>query len=279
MSEDAQKLTLALKGDSKTQGDWGEMQLERLLEKSGLQKGVHFIAQQSFRTENGNILRPDYLIKLPEGKNFIIDSKVSLVAYEKHFNSEDNDEKNTFLKQHINSIHQHIQDLSSKNYPSLYGINSPDFVFLFFALEPALTLALQNDPDLFDKALAKNIVLVSTSTLLASMRTVSFIWKQENQKKNVLDIAKESGMLYDKFVLFTEDLIKIGERIKATKADYDAAMNKLTTSTKKGDTIIGRMENIKKLGANTSKSLDQRLIDKTVKNDELLLDSNNRLEE
>jgi len=132
---------------------------------------------------------------------------------------------------------------------------------------------------LFDKALAKNIVLVSTSTLLASMRTVSFIWKQENQKKNVLDIAKESGMLYDKFVLFTEDLIKIGERIKATKADYDAAMNKLTTSTKKGDTIIGRMENIKKLGANTSKSLDQRLIDKTVKNDELLLDSNNRLEE
>ena len=131
MSEDAQKLTLALKGDSKTQGDWGEMQLERLLEKSGLQKGVHFIAQQSFRTENGNILRPDYLIKLPEGKNFIIDSKVSLVAYEKHFNSEDNDEKNTFLKQHINSIHQHIQDLSSKNYPSLYGINSLILCFYF----------------------------------------------------------------------------------------------------------------------------------------------------
>ncbi len=278
MSEDAQKLTSALKGDSKTQGDWGEMQLERLLEKSGLQKGIHFTSQQSFKTEDGNILRPDYIIKLPEDKNFIIDSKVSLVAYEKHFNTDDINEKNTYLKQHINSVQQHIQDLSSKNYPSLYNINTPDFVFLFFALEPALTLALQNEPDLFNKALSKNIVLVSTSTLLASMRTITFIWKQENQRKNVLDIANESGMLYNKFVAFTEDLIKVGERIKATKNDYDAAMNKLTTSTKKGDTIIGRIENIKKLGANTNKSLDQRLINKATQNDELLLNSSNQLE-
>jgi len=272
MSEDAQKLTSALKGDNKTQGDWGEFQLELLLEKTGLQKGIHFIPQQNFKTEEGAMLRPDYIINLPENKNFIIDSKVSLTAYEKYYNAEEPTEKSLYLKQHLNSIQQHIQDLGSKNYPALYSINSPDFVFLFFALEPALTLALQNDPALFDKALNKNIVLVSNSTLLASMRTVSFIWKQENQRQNVVEIAKESGLLYDKFVAFSEDLIKVGERIHASKDSYDAAMNKLTTSSKKGDTIIGRMENIKKLGANASKSIDQRLLNKVNNNDELLLD-------
>ena len=269
MSEDAQKLTSALKGDSKIQGDWGETQLELILEKSGLQKGLHFVSQQSFKTEHGDLLRPDYIINLPENKNFIIDSKVSLTAYEKYYNAEDTSEKSLYLKQHLTSIQQHIQELGSKNYQSLYGINSPDFIFLFFALEPALTLALQNDPSLFDKALNKKIVLVSNSTLLASMRTVSFIWKQENQRKNVLEIADESGKLYDKFVAFTEDLIKMGERILSTKESYDAAMNKLTTSSKKGDTIIGRMENIKKLGADASKSIDQRLLNKVNGNDEM----------
>ena len=269
MSEDAQKLTSALKGDSKTQGDWGEFQLELLLEKTGLQKGTHYMQQPNYKTEDGNSLRPDYIINLPEEKNFIIDSKVSLTAYERYFNAEDEKEKATYLKQHLLSVQQHINDLGNKNYPGLYGINAPDFVFLFFALEPALTLALQNDPALFDKALNRNVVLVSNSTLLASMRTVSFIWKQENQKHNVLEIAKESGMLYDKFVAFSEDLIRIGERLQTTKDSYDTAMNKLSTSSKKGDTIIGRMEKIKQLGANASKSIDHRLLHKVNSQEEL----------
>lgn len=269
MSEDAQKLTSALKGDSKTQGDWGEFQLELLLEKTGLQKGTHYMQQPNYKTEDGNSLRPDYIINLPEEKNFIIDSKVSLTAYERYFNAEDEKEKATYLKQHLLSVQQHINDLGNKNYPGLYGINAPDFVFLFFALEPALTLALQNDPALFDKALNRNVVLVSNSTLLASMRTVSFIWKQENQKHNVLEIAKESGLLYDKFVAFSEDLIRIGERLQTTKDSYDTAMNKLSTSSKKGDTIIGRMEKIKQLGANASKSIDQRLLHKVNSQEEL----------
>lgn len=269
MSEDAQKLTSALKGDNKTQGDWGEFQLELLLEKTGLQKGTHYMQQPNYKTEDGNSLRPDYIINLPEDKNFIIDSKVSLTAYERYFNAEDEKEKAVYLKQHLLSVQQHINDLGSKNYPGLYGINAPDFVFLFFALEPALTLALQNDTSLFDKALNKNVVLVSNSTLLASMRTVSFIWKQENQKHNVLEIAKESGMLYDKFVAFSEDLIRIGERLQTTKDSYDTAMNKLSTSSKKGDTIIGRMEKIKQLGANASKSIDHRLLHKVNSQEEL----------
>jgi DNA recombination protein RmuC len=263
MSDDAQKLTSALKGDSKTQGDWGEMQLERLLEKSGLQKDIHYLKQATCQTENGANMRPDYIILLPEQKNFIIDSKVSLTAYEKYHNAATDGEKSAFLKEHLHSLSQHIYDLGNKNYPSLYEVNSPDFVFMYIALEPALTLALQSDSGLFEKALQKNIVLVSGSTLLASMRTVSFIWKQENQKKNVLEIAKESGFLYDKFVLFTEDLIKLGKILTQSKESYDSVMNKLTTASRKGDTIVGKLENIKQLGANASKTLNPHLVSRS----------------
>ena len=263
MSDDAQRLTLALKGDSKTQGDWGEWQLELLLEKSGLQKDLHFTQQQNLKNDEGLNQRPDYIINLPDNKQYIIDSKVSLTAYERYFNEENEDLKKRFLKEHINSILSHISDLSAKNYQNLYGINSPDFVFMFIALEPALTIALQNDPALFEKAFQKNIVLVSTTTLLASLRTVSFIWKQENQKNHVFEIAKESGALYDKFVGFMEDLIKVGQTMDASKKIYADAMNKLTESTKKGDTIIGRFERIKELGAKASKNLPQNLIDRT----------------
>jgi len=269
MSDDAQRLTSALKGDSKVQGDWGEIQLEMLLEKTGLAKDIHFQSQNNYKTEDGQNVRPDYVINLPEGKNFIIDSKVSLTAYENYFNTDDEQQKTAYLKEHIASLKRHIDDLGSKNYQNLYSINSPDYVFLFVALEPALTIAMQNEPSLFERALNKNIVLVSTSTLLASMRTVSFIWKQENQKNNVLEIAKESGLLYDKFVGFTEDLIKVGKSIQLTQDSYTSAMGKLTESTRKGDTIIGRMERIKVLGANASKNLDQRLLDKANANDEL----------
>ncbi len=272
MSDDAQRLTSALKGDSKIQGDWGEVQLEMLLEKTGLVNNVHFHKQLNCKTEDGTNVRPDYVINLPEGKNFVIDSKVSLTAYENYFNTDDEQLKNTHLKEHIGSLKRHIDDLGSKSYQNLYSINSPDYVFLFVALEPALTIALQNEPSLFEKALNRNIVLVSSSTLLASMRTVSFIWKQENQRNNVLEIAKESGMLYDKFVGFTEDLIKVGRNIQGTQDSYTSAMGKLTESSRRGDTIIGRMERIKVLGANANKNIDQRLIDKAGSNDELLLE-------
>ena len=271
VSDDAQRLALALKGDSKTQGDWGEIQLELLLEKTGLTENIHYVKQNNYKTEDGSNVRPDFVINLPESKNFIIDSKVALTAYENYYNEDDEEQKAVYLKEHLNSLTRHIMDLSSKNYQQLYGINSPDYVFLYVALEPALTLALQKDPSLFEKAMNKNVVLVSGSTLLASMRTVSFIWKQENQKNNVLEIAKESGMLYDKFVGFTEDLIKMGNQLNITQDTYKAAMGKLSESTKKGDTIVGRMERIRQLGANASKQQDRRLLDKARANDEEFL--------
>jgi len=274
VSDDAQRLALALKGDSKTQGDWGEIQLELLLEKTGLTENVHYVKQNNYKTDDGSNVRPDFVINLPESKNFIIDSKVSLTAYENYYNEENEEQKAVYLKEHLSSMTRHIMDLSSKNYQLLYGINSPDYVFLYVALEPALTLALQKDPSLFEKALNKNVVLVSGSTLLASMRTVSFIWKQENQKNNVLEIAKESGMLYDKFVGFTEDLIKMGNQLNTTQDTYKTAMGKLSESTRKGDTIVGRMERIRQLGANATKQQDRRLLDKAQTNDEQFIDIN-----
>jgi len=261
ISDDAQKLTLALKGDSKLQGDWGEMQLETLLEKSGLQKGIHYLCQPNYKTDENTNVRPDFIINLPDNKNFIIDSKVSLTAYERYFNAEDDNQRKIALNEHLQSINKHIQELSGKNYPSLYGINSPDYVFLYVAVEPALNLALQNDLELFEKAMRKNIVLVSATTLLATMRTVSFIWKQENQKNNVLAIATESGKLYDKFVGFLEDMAKIGKSLDASSTSFHNAMNKLSESSKYGDTILGRMENIKKLGANTQKKISDVIIE------------------
>lgn len=255
ISDDAQKLTLALKGDSKLQGDWGEMQLETLLEKSGLQKGIHYLCQPNYKTDENTNVRPDFIINLPDNKNFIIDSKVSLTAYERYFNAEDDNQRKIALNEHLQSINKHIQELSGKNYPSLYGINSPDYVFLYVAVEPALNLALQNDLELFEKAMRKNIVLVSATTLLATMRTVSFIWRQENQKNNVIAIATESGKLYDKFVGFLEDMAKIGKSLDASSTSFHNAMNKLSESSKYGDTILGRMENLKKLGANTQKKI------------------------
>lgn len=261
ISDDAQKLTLALKGDSKLQGDWGEMQLETLLEKSGLQKGIHYLCQPNYKTDENTNVRPDFIINLPDNKNFIIDSKVSLTAYERYFNAEDDNQRKIALNEHLQSINKHIQELSGKNYPSLYGINSPDYVFLYVAVEPALNLALQNDLELFEKAMRKNIVLVSATTLLATMRTVSFIWKQENQKNNVLAIATESGKLYDKFVGFLEDMAKIGKSLDASSTSYHNAMNKLSESSKYGDTILGRMENLKKLGANTQKKISDIIIE------------------
>ena len=260
ISQDAINLTKALKGDSKVQGDWGELQLEVLLEKSGLNKGVHFRTQNSMKDEEGNDKRPDCIIDLPDHKNLIIDSKVSLTAYEQFVNAEDELQKQVYLKQHLESLKKHIKDLASKDYPNLYSINAPDYVLMFIPIEPALTSALQEDTDIFNLALNKNIILVSTSTLMATMRTVSFIWQQENQKKNVLEIARQSGALYEKFCGFVTDLEGVGKAIDNAHKKYEAAQGKLHTG--RGN-LVTSVEKIKKLGAKTNKSISQDLLDKS----------------
>ena len=260
ISQDANNLAKALKGDSKVQGDWGELQLEVLLEKSGLNKGVHFRTQNSLKDEEGNDKRPDCIIDLPDDKNLIIDSKVSLSAYEQYVNSEDELKKQVLLKHHLESIKKHIKDLAGKDYPNLYSINTPDYVLMFVPIEPALTLALQEDGEIFNLALNKNIILVSTSTLMATMRTVSFIWQQENQKKNVLEIARQSGALYEKFIGFTNDLEGVGKAIDNAHKKYEAAQSKLISG--RGN-LVNSVEKIKKLGAKTNKSISQELIDKS----------------
>jgi DNA recombination protein RmuC len=260
LSQDANNLASALKGDNKTQGDWGEIQLERLLEKAGLQKGIHYESQSSYKDENGQQKRPDFIINLPDDKHLIIDSKVSLVAYDQYFQTSDEAEQQQYLKAHIASIRQHLKDLSSKNYQNLYQINSPDYLMLFIPIEPAFALAVQEDQRLFLDALDKNVVIVTTSTLLATMRTVSYIWKQEKQKRSVMEIARQSGLLYDKFVAFVDDLRQIGQRIEQTQSSYLDAMNKLSDAKRPGDTLIGKAEKIKELGAKASKSLPKELL-------------------
>lgn len=262
VSEDTLKLTNALKGDKKMQGDWGEIQLELILTRAGLEKDIHYRKQETLRDADGGNMRPDYILNLPEEKNLVVDSKVSLVAYEAYFNEEDEKVRSEYLKTHLQNLNKHIGDLGSKNYQNLYGINPPDYVLLFVPIEPALYIALKEDSKLFEKALDRNIVLVSTSTLLATLRTISYIWKQDNQRKNVVEIARESGALYDKFVGFMEDLINLGRKIDGVKSDYSEAMGKLFESKQKGATIIGRIERIKKLGADTTKSLPQNLLDR-----------------
>jgi DNA recombination protein RmuC len=271
LSLDAKNLTTALKGDSKVQGDWGEMQLEMLLEKAGLVRGTHFEAQTSFKDANGLEKRPDFIIHLPDEKHLIVDSKVSLKAYEKYYNAENEELRGRHLREHVDSIRQHLRDLSSKNYTQLHQLNSPDYLLMFVPIEPAFAVALQHDNRLFLDALEKNVVIVTSSTLLATMRTVSYIWRQERQKRNVLEIARQSGMLYDKFVAFVEDLREVGSRLDHAQAALNGAMNKLSESKKYGDTLIGRAQKIKELGAKATKSLPADLLsDEPDLNEELV---------
>ena len=259
LSQEAINLTNALKGDNKTQGDWGEMQLEVLLEKSGLTKDIHFSTQGGYRDEDGNLKKPDFIIHLPDNKHLIIDSKVSLKAYDTFCNSEDETTQKLALKKHVDSIKSHYQDLSNKDYPNLYNINAPDHVLMFVPIEPALLLALHESREIYLDAFGKNIVLVSASTLLATLSTVSSIWKQEDQKRNALEIAKEGGLLYDKFEGFLSDLLKVGANLNSSKTSYDEAMNKLTSGN---GNILKKIENLKKLGAKTKKQLPQNIIDR-----------------
>ncbi len=259
MSEEAKNLTKALKGDSKAQGNWGEVILERVLEKSGLRKNEEYFMQDSVTNEDGKRLQPDVVIKLPENKNIVVDSKVSLLDYERHCSAEADEERALFLKKHINSLRTHVKGLSEKNYHQLYGAASPDFVLLFVPIEPAFSLAVQHDADLFNDAFEKNIVIVSTSTLLATLRTIASIWRQENQTRNAVEIARQAGDMYDKFEGFATDLLKLGKQLNAAKSDYDAAMNKLVDGKAN---LVSRAQKLKELGAKASKSLPQPLLDR-----------------
>ncbi len=263
MSKEAVNLTKALKGDSKAQGDWGETQLQLLLEKANLTKDIHYTTQGGYRDEDNNLKKPDFVINLPDNRHLIIDSKVSLTAYEGYFNEEEGSLKEEHLKKHIESIRKHFKELSEKKYADLYGINSPDYVLMFVPIEPALMLALSKVNNLYLEALDKNVVLVSTSTLLATLSTVSSLWRQENQKKNVLEIARQAGALYDKFEGLLKDLIGIGKKIDDSKKDYNAAMNKLVEG--RGN-LITSVEKLKKLGAKTEKSLPENIVDRASQN-------------
>jgi DNA recombination protein RmuC len=257
ITKEAENLTKALKGESKTQGNWGEFVLESILEKSGLIKGEQYETQVSKTADNSKRLQPDVVLHLPEDKHIIIDSKVSLTAYEKFTGSNDEPEREREIKNHLLSIRSHIRALSEKNYQSLYDLGSLDFVLLFMPIESAFSLAVQSDPELFTDAYDKNIVIVSPSTLIATLRTIASIWRQENQNRNALEIARQGGQLCDKFVAFSDDLIKIGENLNTTKKNYELAMNKLSDG--KGN-LVTRTEKLRELGAKATKNMDRRLL-------------------
>ncbi|WP_418263127.1 DNA recombination protein RmuC [Flavobacterium faecale] len=268
MSKETLNLTKALKGDSKMQGNWGELVLERVLEKSGLEKGREYEVQQSFTTEEGNRVFPDVVINLPDGKKMIVDSKVSLTAYEKYINDDDDDTKSSHLKEHVNSIKRHVEQLGNKNYQDLYQIESPDFVLLFIPIEPAFAMALNEDTTLYNKAFEKNIVIVTPATLLATLRTIDSMWTNQKQQENAFEIARQAGALYDKFEGFLADLIKIGKKIDESKVEYSGAMNKLFEG--KGN-LITSVEKLKKMGAKAKKSLPENILARADKDGNKLL--------
>ncbi len=258
MSDETRSLTQALKGDSKVQGNWGELVLESILESSGLRKGEEYLVQDSHTQTDGSRLQPDVVVKLPEGRSLVVDSKVSITAYARYAQTSDPAEAELELAAHIQSLRQHIQGLSGKNYSSLYGIGSVDFVLMFMPIEPAFLLALKTAPNLYQEALAKNIVLVCPSTLMATLRTVAHLWRQDHQNRNALEIAKQCGTLYDKFVGFVDDLEKLGQRLDQAQTSYHDAFNKLKTG--KGN-LIRTAEKVRELGVKPSKNLSVPLIE------------------
>ena len=256
MTKEATNLTKALKGDSKMQGNWGELVLERVLEKSGLEKDREYFVQQNFTLEDGSRVLPDVVLHLPDNKKMIIDSKVSLTDYERLVNAED-DDRASYLKAHVNSIKKHVDQLSEKNYQDLYDIESPDFVLMFIPIEPAFAVAVNDDNSLYNRAFEKNIVIVTPTTLLATLRTIDTMWNNEKQQRNAIEIARQAGALYDKFEGFVKDLTGVGKKIDAAKTDYSSAMNKLVEG--KGN-LITSVEKLKKMGAKAKKALPENII-------------------
>jgi len=258
MTDETRALTNALKGESKTQGDWGELVLETILENSGLRKGEEYLVQDTQTISDGSRLQPDVVIRLPESKHLVIDSKVSITAYTRYIKADDDSIKTAELNSHVLSIKQHIQGLSAKNYQDLYGVGSIDFVLMFIPIEPAFLAAMRHAPDIYQEALKKNIVIVCPSTLLATVRTVAHLWRQEHQNRNAQEIARQCASLYDKFVGFVEDLDKVGQRLEQAQISYTDAVGKLKTG--RGN-LIRTAENVKKLGVKPNKSLPSKLTD------------------
>ena len=267
MSKETLNLTKALKGDSKMQGNWGELILERVLEKSGLVKGREYDVQQSFTTEEGNRVFPDVVINLPDGKKMIVDSKVTLTAYERYVNEDDDNAKAQHLKEHVIALKRHVDQLSEKNYHDLYQMESPDFVLLFIPIETAFALALNEDTSLYNKAFEKNIIIVTPTTLLATLRTIDSMWTNQKQQENAIEIARQAGALYDKFEGFVTDLVKVGNKIKDSKTEYDYAMSKLVDGS---GNLINRVENLKKMGAKAKKSLPENILQRANKDEQEL---------
>lgn len=263
ITQEAENLTKALKGDSKMQGNWGELVLERVLEKSGLEKDREYSVQQSFQREDGSRVMPDVIINLPDGKKMVVDSKVSLTDYERYTNADD-DDKPKFLKDHINSLRRHVEQLSAKKYEDLYEMESPDFVLMFVPIEPAFAIAINEDNSLYNKAFEQNIVIVTPSTLLATLRTIDTMWSNEKQQRNAIEIARQAGALYDKFEGFVSDLTKVGKKMDEAKTEYRGAMNKLVEG--RGN-IITSIEKLKKMGAKAKKSLPESILKRAQEDD------------
>ena len=260
IKDEANSLTRALRGDSKKQGNWGEVILERVLERSGLTKDQEYHLQASLLDEEGRRMQPDAIIHLPDEKHLVVDSKVSLVAYEKWVNAELEEEKEQFARQHIISVENHVKGLAAKNYQELYQINSPDFVLLFMPIESAFSMSVTYKSELFSDAWDRRVVIVSPSTLLATLRTIASIWKQERQTRNVLDIAKEAGALYDKFVGFLTDMDRVGTQLENAQKAHSEARKKLGSGA---GNVIKRVENLKKLGAKASKQIDTDFLEES----------------
>jgi len=263
ITQEAENLTKALKGDSKMQGNWGELVLERVLEKSGLEKDREYSVQQSFTREDGSRVLPDVIINLPDGKKMVVDSKVSLTAYERYINVEEEFQEK-YLKEHISSIKNHVDQLSSKKYEDLYEMESPDFVLMFVPIEPAFAIAINNDNSIYNKAFEQNIVIVTPSTLLATLRTIDSMWNNEKQQRNAIEIARQAGALYDKFEGFISDLTKVGKKMDEAKIEYKGAMNKLVEG--RGN-IITSIEKLKKMGAKAKKSLPDKYLERAQQDD------------
>jgi DNA recombination protein RmuC len=261
LSADANNLAMALKSEVKMQGNWGEDRLNMILESEGLQKYIDFTREEQYRDEEQEKNRkPDFILKLPNGKHIIIDSKVSLTAYINYFNADTPEQKSGFLKQHIRSIIDHIDSLADKNYQSLAGLTTPDYVFMFMPVESALTLAMNQNSEIFTAALKKKIVLITPTTLVATLKVVKILWQKENQVKNVEEIFRQCGELYNKFVTFLEQMDSIEAGLQAAMKAHHDAMYSLKDGTKKGNTIIGRFEMIRKLEARTNKLIPQKHI-------------------
>ena len=264
MSEETENLTRALKGDTRLQGDWGEVILERILEDSGLRKDREYYTQESITTEAGRRLRPDVIIKLPDNKNLVIDAKSSLVAYERYVNAENEEEREKHLKEHLISVKAHIKNLAQKSYHQLFDNGSLDYVLMFVPIEAAFALIIERNPELYNEANNQNIVIVSPATLIATLRTVSSIWKHEYQNQNALEIARQGGALYDKFKAFVDDLVKVGQSLSSTKNTYDEAMKKLVTGK---DNLIRKTERLRELGAKATKNMDEKVLNRATPED------------